>query len=207
MEKIIQVIKDLIAEVQQIELIYYKVASDNFWIYYEKDFNGNFGKSKYIQLFGREDKELEDFGYFNAIRDIFNEYIYERFPEENEEPEEALRIIKNIIPPDGALNFYGDYYYQKIANKITAQAIALNETLEIKDAADKELLKLQKLQALQYKKLINADEFELIFGKSKNTQLNYRSRSRNPMPYLGGGKGKDLMYNREAVEKWFENYL
>jgi len=75
-EEIKQVIKNLIKKVKKIELIYYKVASDEYFIFFEID---NFNYETVQKL--REDENHEDFTYFSSIRSLFDEYIWDVFPE------------------------------------------------------------------------------------------------------------------------------
>lgn len=62
--------------------------------------------------------------------------------------------------------------------------------------------KLLKLKMAKEKDIIDVEDFELLFGLSKETQKQYRSRIKNPIPTISGGKGKKVLYDKKAVEKW-----
>ena len=126
--------------------------------------------------------------------DLYVSYYDEDF--NKEEAEEAEQLLLEELQYEIDKIFDYNIIYQK--NKILKNVLKLNDTL------DEPSLQLKKLEALQYKKLINAEEFTLLYNKSKNTQLNYKKRINNPLPFLGGGKGKDLMYNKDEVDEWFK---
>lgn len=205
-QEVKQVIRNLIKETKKAELIYYKVASDNFWINFEKGFSEGYKKSDLISHRCREDGELEDFGYFGAIREIFDEYINNNIDNDVEDnPEEALRVIKNIVPPVGALEYYSDYYYSNLVNSIIEQAVLLNKTLD-KQEQIKEVNDLKKFEVLQKKKYVSPEELSMLFpDMSISQQQTYRGRLKNKIPYHQSVKGGKITYVVSEVEEWKEN--
>lgn len=206
MQKIKNILEDLLVDIDLLEINHYKEAMEQFNMAYEYerlfggipdvetilDINGEIiEENNFINV--KCDKATED--YFAGVNNIIEELFWELMTRE-----EALQDLQNL-PTTEKSDYFFSYNSIKIKNEILNKAIKLNNII------DKPFIKIRKLEEIQYKKLIDAEDFIALYGKSKNTQLSYRSRSRNPMPYLGGGKGKDLMYNKEAVEKWFENYL
>jgi len=201
-----KVIRNLIKETKKAELIYYKVASDNFWINFEKDFSDGYKKSDLISNRCREDGELEDFGYFGAIREIFDEYINNNIDyDEEDNPEEALRVIKNIVPPVGALEYYSDYYYSNLVNSIIEQAVLLNKTLD-KQEQIKEVNDLKKFEVLQKKKYVSPKELsQLLPNMSISQQQTYRGRLKDKIPYYQSKKRGGIVYVVSEVEEWKKN--
>lgn len=206
-QEIKQVIRNLIKETKKAELIYYKVASDNFWINFEKDFSDGYKKSNLISNRCRKDGELEDFGYFSAIREIFDEYINNNIDNGVEDnPDEVLRIIKNTIPPLGALDYYSDYYYSNLINSIIEQAVLLNKTLDkqeqIKEVTDLE----QEMKVLQIKKYVSPKELSKLLPKmSISQQQGYRGRLKDKIPYHQSKSRGGITYIVEDVKEWMEN--
>jgi len=205
-QEVKQVIRNLIKETKKAELIYYKVASDNFWINFEKDFSDGYKKSDLISNRCREDGELEDFGYFSAIREIFDEYINTNIDNDVEDnPDEVLRIIKNIVPPVGALDYYSDYYYSSLVNYIIEQAVLLNKTLD-KQEQIKEVNDLSKFEVLQKKKHVSPKELSQLFpNMSISQQQTYRGRLKDKIPYHQSVNGGKITYVVSEVEEWREN--
>jgi len=69
MKSYIKIIKKLVKEIKRIEIIYYKVACDNFTLYNQVLFyNVSDGKL-------RMKNHRENFGYFKKIRDILDSNI------------------------------------------------------------------------------------------------------------------------------------
>lgn len=196
-----QVIRNLIKKVKKIELINYKVASDEYFIFYEID---EFNYETVRKL--RKDENLEDFGYFSSIRNIFDEYIWDAFPEKDEDPDKVLRLIKNITPPDGALTYYADRYYLTIINDIINQTIILNNTLD-KEEQLKEVSDLQQeMEILQAKRYISPKELsQLLPNMSISQQQTYRGRIKNKIPYHQATSRGGVTYIVEDVKEWMEN--
>ncbi|MCF6331411.1 MAG: hypothetical protein L3I99_07700 [Sulfurimonas sp.] len=48
---------------------------------------------------------------------------------------------------------------------------------------------------------------QLLFTISKSGLDNLRKRPSNPLPWLGGGSGGTLMFNKEALEAWMMKHL
>ncbi len=206
MEKIKNILEELLIDIDLLEINHYKEALKQFNMAYEYerlfggipdvetilDINGEIVE-EYNFINVKCDKATKD--YFAGVNNIIEELFWDLMT-----MEEALQDLHNLPTSEKIDNFFS-YNSIKIKNDILKKAIKLNNSI------NQPFIKLRKLEEIQYKKLIDAEDFIALYGKSKNTQLSYRSRSRNPMPYLGGGKGKDLMYNKEAVEKWFENHL
>lgn len=191
MQSYIIIIQKLIKEIKQIEIIYYKVACDNYTIYSEVDyFNDKFGKF-------RMETHRVDWIYFHKIRGILDKNI--------KNPQKALNLIKKIEEPDGALEHYGDVNYINIIRSIARRVIELNETLDddekLQEVADLEL----EIRKMQSKKNITVKEFAEIYNVSKTSQQNYRSRLYDPLPYHQKVQGGKIVYVVEEVEQWFEN--
>ena len=198
MHKIKKILEELLEDIQLLEINQYKEAMEEHNLAFE--YERLFGGIPSVDIETEEDyidNRYNDFtkDYFLAVNNILEEHLFNQTTNE-----EAVIDLKNLDTNEKT-DFFFNYTSLKIKNKILSKAIKLNNSI------DKPFVKLRKLEEIQYKKLIDSDDFEALFGKSKNTQLNYRSRSRYPLPYLGGGKGKDLMYNKEECEKWLENHL
>lgn len=191
------IVKNLMQEVRKVELINYKVASDKYFIFWEID---HFNYETVQKL--REDEDLEDFGYFSAIRDLFTEYIYNDDIDDIDNTEKVLNIIREFPDPYGSMDYYGDYYYLTIVNDILSQAILLNNTL----AKNERVIEVeQEIQRIQVKKNITVSEFAAIYNISKTSQQNYRGRLHDPLPYHQKVEGGKIVYVVEEVEKWFDN--
>ena len=189
-----EIIKNLIEEVKQIEVLNYQVAYYKYSLYSEKDF--------FDMEWQRKDNLRQDWRYFNNLKKIIED-------DNNLSPSDTLLKIKEIEAPEGCLSHYFDSHYTKIAKNITAQAIELlsSITIEEKEAQkDEELIKLYKLQQIQTKKLINTEELLVLLSISKSYLDKLRKRQK-PLPNIGGGSGGVLMFNKEVVEEWFEKYL
>jgi len=207
MEKIIESIKNLVNEAEKIEVFYYIEAVEKFFLLHKiKTFNEKTTISGY-----REDIDEADWNYFTAVQKIFDEQITNK--DNNESYGLALKEIKKLKEPDGFLSHYGSWYYTFITTGILDSAMKLYSQLktEFKDLKkydkDKQLYRLQMLQEIQYKTLLTLEEVETLTNRKSSSIDSYRSRRRNPMPYIGGGKGSDLMFNKEKVLHWMENYL
>jgi len=204
MKNITKIIDNLLKDIEQIELNYYKQALSTFFMAYK--YESEFGAIPSTNIEYCQDGESlpKEVTTYTSIcdKDITN-YFFEIEEILNKELPitETLRLLKDIEFKSLNEHIYFSYSTIEIKNKL------LNSVFELNKLLDNSISKLDRLKEIHYKKMINVEEFEILFSKSKNTQLNYRSRSRNPLPYLGGGKGKDLMYDKEMVEKWFLNHL
>jgi hypothetical protein len=197
MQKIKKILEELLEDIELLELNQYKEAMEEHNLVYEYEIL--FGGIPSVDIETDKDyinKRCDNFtkDYFLGVENILNEELFALMTRE-----EAINDLKKLETNEKT-DFFFNYNSTKIKNKLLKQAIKLN------DIIDKPFIKLRKLEEIQYKKLIDGDDFEALFSKSKNSQIAYRSRSRFPLPFLGGGKGKDVMYNKEECEKWFENH-
>jgi len=85
--------------------------------------------------------------------------------------------------------------YQTIADT----AVQLNKIL------DKPITRVSKIEEAQAKSIITVEEVELLYGYGKESQKGYRSRIKNPLPYLQKGHGAKIQYNKKVVEAWLES--
>ncbi len=191
MKKYIEVIKKLIKEIKRIEIIYYKVASDNYDIYKEVDLlNTTYGKH-------RLETHRIDWKYFKTIKEILDE--------NSDNPKKALKLVKKVKEPIGALQHYGDINYLNIIQGISERVVELNATLgkeeQLKEVVDLE----QEIKKLQAKKYITTEQFAQIYNISISRQRDYRGRLNNPLPYHQTvAKGK-ITYDVGEVEEWRPN--
>lgn len=197
MKNIIPIVKNLISETEQVEIIRYKSAYEKFSVYskmmFEKVSDGKLRLSNH----------REDTKYFKKLKNILDEIDFK-------DPKRTLELLREVESPDGCLSYYSDIYYTEIAKNITNRAIELLNAVEIEEKEiekDEELLKLYKLQQIQTKKLITQEDMLLLFPLSKSGLDNLRKRPSNPLPWLGGGSGGTLMFNKEVVEEWMMRHL
>lgn len=192
MKNYINIIKQLVKEIKRIEIIYYKVACDNFTLYNEVLFyKVSDGKL-------RMEKHRKDSGYFKKVKNILDENI--------SNPKKALKILKKIEEPKGALKYYGDINYINIIQDITKQVIELNNTLDkeeqLKEVADLE----QEIKNIQAKRYISPKELsQLLPNMSISQQQTYRGRLKNKIPYHQATSRGGVTYIVEDVKEWMEN--
>lgn len=63
----------------------------------------------------------------------------------------------------------------------------------------------EEIKAIQAKRYINVKEFTLIYGYSKEWQVNRRGRLYNSLPYIQTARGGKITYDVEDIETWFKN--
>jgi hypothetical protein len=191
MKNYIDIIKKLIKEIKRIEIIYYKVACDTFTLYDTVLFNDvSNGKLRMKNL-------RADWIYFNKIKKVLDDNVSNY--------KKALKLVKKIKEPAGALEYYGDINYIKILQSIADRVIELNATLD-KEKQLKEVLDLERdMKKLQAKKYITTEQFAQIYNISISRQRDYRGRLNNPLPYHQTvAKGK-ITYDVGEVEEWRPN--
>lgn len=209
MEKIKKVINKLLVDIEELELLYYQQGLDRFNEIVKHDISVQDNSGEYEIPIDTFFAPCVD-AYFFQVKKIL------KSDNSNEEKLSTLRKIEchqdfteeeiaELVDPNDVYENGTEYCFD--FNLILLKNSMLKHALELNNVVDEPDMKLKQLELIQYKKLINSEEFEVLYGKSKNTQLNYRQRRTNPLPYLGGGKGADLMYDKKAVEKWFKKYL
>lgn len=209
MKKIKKVIDKLLVDIEELELLYYQQGLDRFNEILKHDISVQDNSGEYeipIDIFFAPCVDA----YFYHVKKILQS------DKTNEEKLATLRKIEchhdfteeeiaELVDPNDVYENGTEYCFD--FNLILLKNSMLKHALKLNNVVDEPDIKLKQLELIQYKKLINSEEFEVLYGKSKNTQLNYRQRRRHPLPYLGGGKGSDLMYDKEEVEKWFRTHL
>lgn len=56
------------------------------------------------------------------------------------------------------------------------------------------------------KQFINTNNFEIIYGLSPAQQKRQRNKINDPLPYIKLSDTSNVLYKRDEVDKWFENY-
>lgn len=143
--------------------------------------------------------------------------------EETETTKELLQLKREIRDINYKLQdcmflFNNNIKIEHVENKedINIAFNILNNTIKKLTLIDKNILETIKtfekpisyafnLQKTQVKKFINVEDFEQIFGFSKSSQQNFRSRLYNPIPFLQPKKKGKIIYELEKVKDWLSN--
>ncbi len=65
--------------------------------------------------------------------------------------------------------------------------------------------KLERLELAKLKDTIDAKDFELLYGYSKEAQKGFRNRLNNPLPSIPKPFGSKIQYRKIDVEDWLNN--
>jgi hypothetical protein len=164
--------------------------------------------------------ENEDF----LLEEIEADEIEALKVKDTEEIKELLllkRELRNVYYKLSEINTILDnnarLYIKKEDNEDLIYAFhEFNNVIKKFDSFDKNILNIVKtierptgyafkLQKTQLKKFISVDEFSEIFGYSKSSQQNFRSRLYNPIPFLQDKKKGKIIYDIEKVKLWLTN--
>jgi len=204
MEKIKEIVKNLLNEMDELEVQYHQTASKKFFsvnayvvefgslcddYYYEnKDKLDVTDIKHHIALdVGCYDSELET--YFFDVEDILWTNLTAR---------EKLEKLNKLVLPHLSV-FHYDTKFFKIKNNLSEQIVSINELL---DNPDTRVLRIKEAQAKVY---ITVEDFEILFSYSKESQKKFRNKpqSQYPLPIFSG-KGNKVLYDKVEVLKWFE---
>jgi len=72
--------------------------------------------------------------------------------------------------------------------------------------AQKTLSHKQYIETLDSSQFLNVKSFEDLFGMPAAKQKSLRSKLRDPLPYVQIGDNSMILYDRDIVGKWLENY-
>lgn len=99
------------------------------------------------------------------------------------------------------------FTHRENSSERTAALMCAYLALEYRDyILKKELDHEQYLETLKTLKIINVSQFEILFGMKSKKQQALRNKIHDPLPYYQMGENTNILYNREIVEKWMENY-
>lgn len=88
----------------------------------------------------------------------------------------------------------------------------LNVVVNLNKLLDKPIKKVQSLQEVQHKIMLSIKDVESLYGFSKTQQQGYRSRLRNPLPYIKDSSklksaNTKVQYKKQELEDWIYNFL
>ncbi len=152
--------------------------------------------------------------HYGEFYDEFIEICENEYDIENEEKELSDIVLSCNTSTQEYYNHNVEVTNQLI-NYIT-KLIYLHEirtNQNIKDGEFKiESLEKIKLEKIQIKIFLDIKDVETLYGFSKTQQQGFRSRLRNPLPYIKEStKSKSantkVQYKKQELENWIDNFL
>ncbi len=62
-------------------------------------------------------------------------------------------------------------------------------------------------QEKKEKVYLTIQDVEELYSMKASFQAKYRTAENNPMPYIKPGGSKNVLYNREQLEKWLTSFM
>ena len=178
---------------------------------------------EYIEEISKQNNMFNPEDYFTEeqLQDI---HVQQEVHEHLEMQEEIQDLINGVIEltPEYRKVFYETVNYileeQVDTNKI--EKYQIEHTKMLKDLQEQMLQMTQKFMeqnnsnisekaeeqlVVEQKSHLSVKDFTVKYGKSRETQRQWRARLYNPLPHRKfNGKGR-IYYNSEEVEQWMEN--
>lgn len=96
---------------------------------------------------------------------------------------------------------------REINPEVTGVLVTAHFALDLYDTIAKQnLSKEQYIETLKQSEFLNVKTFEELFGITASRQKALRSRLHDPLPCFQMDDNTMILYKREAVVKWLENY-
>lgn len=131
-------------------------------------------------------------------------------------PQELKKAKKNAIPLKVDLTFLEEQYINKTIQifldkefdeEVRSVLVTAYTALTLIENVYKNTLEnslyIEKLKA---KEFLTTKSFEDLFDIKVDKQKTLRSRIHDKLPCCQTGENTNILYHRETVSKWFENY-